>query len=152
MGPMIKVNLEKCIQAWIGNNLLPYTFICLSLSTLFCEKELWTQSVLVIWNNFLLTFFVKRRRASCVRLKSVSSFTTWTKFVQIFSWYKNTRHKLFNDQRGSCQNFRLLALEYDEIKYPEKKSNISVKVQQFCQSGFLSHFGRESSTDLFGSG
>ena len=35
--------------------------------------------------NFLLTFFVKRRRASCVRLKSVSSFTTWTKFVQNFS-------------------------------------------------------------------
>ena len=135
MGPMIKLNLEKCIQAWIGNNLLPYTFICLSLSTLFCEKELWTQSVLVIWNNFLLTFFVKRRWAGCVRIKSVSSFTTWTKFVQNFSWYKNTRHKLFNDQRGSCQNFRRLAASiwhWNMMRLSTQK-----KIKSICESSTI---------------
>ena len=43
---------------------------------------------------------------------------------------------LFNDQRASCQNFRLLALEYDEIKYPEKNQIYLLKFNNSAKGGY----------------
>ena len=43
---------------------------------------------------------------------------------------------LFNDQRASCQNFRLLALEYDEIKYPERNQIYLRKFNNSAKGGY----------------